>query len=57
MQTDIEFIDAETQESIGSYTITGESGGLGTSGGTGDAIKQTADAIVEIIKNNYRSWR
>ena len=57
MKADITFIDAATQETIGSYTITGESGGSGMSGGTGDAIRKTSQAIVEIIQKNYRKWR
>jgi hypothetical protein len=57
MKTDITFIDAAAQETIGSYTVTGESGGTGLSGGTGDAIRKTSEAIVEIIQENYRTWR
>ena len=53
IKADITFIDAEAQVTIGSYTITGESGNTDFSGGTGDAIEKTSEAIVEIIQENY----
>lgn len=57
VKADITFIDAATQETIGSYTVIGESGGTGLSGGTADAIRKTSEAIAKIIKDNYRTWR
>ncbi|MEJ2637199.1 MAG: DUF4410 domain-containing protein [Calditrichia bacterium] len=50
---DVVFIDIATEEVLGSYTVTGKSGGSGLSGGTEDAIKKTAEAIVELISSNY----
>ncbi|UCC38605.1 MAG: hypothetical protein JSV96_12320 [Candidatus Aminicenantes bacterium] len=54
IKADITFIDAAAQETIGSYTVTGKSGGSDFSGGTGEAIRKTAEAIVEIIQENYK---
>jgi len=52
IKADITFIDAAEQETIGSYTITGKSGNSDFSGGTGEAIRKTAEAVVEIIQEN-----
>lgn len=57
MRADITLIDAATQEIIGSYTVTGESGNTDFSRGTGEAIIKTSEAIVEVIQENYRTWR
>jgi hypothetical protein len=55
IKADITFIDAAAQETIGSYTVTGKSGNSDYSGGTGEAIRKTAEAVVEIIQENYGS--
>jgi hypothetical protein len=57
MKAEITLIDATTQETIGSYTVTGESGNTDFSGGTGEAIRKASEAIVEVIQENYSSWR
>ncbi len=57
MKADITLIDATTQETIGSYTVTGESGNTDFSGGTGEAVRKTSEALVEVIQENYRTWR
>ena len=57
MKADITLIDAATQETIGSYTVTGESGNSDFSGGTGEAVRKTSEAIVEVIQENYRTRR
>jgi hypothetical protein len=54
MKADITLIDGTNQETIGSYTVTGESGNTDFSGGTGEAIRKTSEAIVEVIQENYR---
>ncbi len=53
MTTDVFFIDAMRGKELGSYTITGQSGGTGYSGGTSDAVKKTAEGIAKIISENY----
>lgn len=49
MTTKVSFIDASSGADLGSYTIEGQSGGSGYSGGTSDAVKKTADGIAEVI--------
>jgi len=53
MLVEVAFIDVAAGKTIGSYSIQGKSGGTGVSGGTGEAIWKTGDAIVELISNNY----
>lgn len=53
MTTDVFFIDAMSGKELGSYTVTGQSGGTGYSGGTSDAVKKTAEGIAKIISENY----
>jgi hypothetical protein len=53
MTTDVFFIDTMSGKELGSYTITGQSGGTGVSGGTSDAVKKTAEGIAKIISENY----
>jgi len=53
MTIDVSFIDAKTGNSIGEFSIKGESGGTGVSGGTSEAIEMTADKIAEVISQNY----
>lgn len=53
MTCGLDLVDAAQGKTLGSYTVKGESGGSGYSGGTGDAIKKTAERIAEIIRSNY----
>ena len=53
MMIELTFIDIAAGKTIGTYTITGKSGGTGMSGGTRDAIYKTGDEIVALIVNNY----
>jgi len=54
MIVDVTLSDAVTKESIGSYSITGQSGGTGVSGGTSDAIDKAAEGIADLLAKNYR---
>jgi hypothetical protein len=54
MTTDIMFVDGESQREIGSYSITGQSGGTGVSGGTSDAVKKAAEGIADLLAKNYK---
>jgi len=53
MTTEVTFLDGSSGEMLGIYQITGKSGGSGMSGGTDDAVVQTADGIVAIICETY----
>jgi hypothetical protein len=53
MTTDVLFIDAASGKTLGSYSITGESGGTGYSGGTSDAVKKTAEGIAQVVSEHY----
>lgn len=53
LTSEVEFSEASTGRHLGTYQITGESGGSGLSGGTGDAVRQTAAAVVEILRDAY----
>ena len=53
MTIDVIFEDAATGETLGSFSITGESGGTGLSGGTSQAIDETATAIRDLIREHY----
>lgn len=53
MTTEISFIDAASRKTLGSYTVTGESGGMGVSGGTGEAVRETAKGIADVISKNF----
>jgi len=53
MNTEVTFIDGPTDELLGIYEITGKSGSSGMSGGTDDAVVQTADGIVDIICESF----
>ncbi len=48
-------IDGGTRESLGSDTVTRESGGLGMSRGTGQAVESTALGIVDLIAKNTQN--
>lgn len=54
MTTDVIFLDAATGKAIGSFSVTGESGGTGLSGGTSDAVEKTAEGIAGLISKNYK---
>ncbi len=47
------FIDALTNEKLGEYSVTGQSGSTAYAGGTNEAIEKTLEAIVEVITNNF----
>ncbi len=49
MTTEITIVDSSTGRTLGSYTVTGESGGTGLSGGTGDAVTKTAVAVAGLL--------
>jgi hypothetical protein len=49
MTTEIAIVDASTGKTLGSYTVTGESGGSGLSGGTSDAVVKTAEAVAALL--------
>ncbi len=53
MNTEVTFVDGPTEKTLGIYEITGKSGGSGVSGGTDEAVVQTADGIVDIICETY----
>lgn len=53
MTTEISFIDAASGKRLGSYTVTGESGGMGISGGTGEAVRETAKGIADVLSKNF----
>ncbi len=53
MTTGVTFVDANTNETLGIYEITGKSGGSGMSGGTDDAVVQAAEGIVGIICETF----
>ena len=52
LTAEVTFSDGESGKTIGSYFVTGESGGTGMSGGTESAVDKTAEAIVKLIKDN-----
>jgi len=49
MTTEITLVDASTGKTVGSYTVTGESGGSGLAGGTSDAVTKTAEAVAGLL--------
>ena len=53
MTTDVDFIDAASGKTLGSYSIKGKSGGTGVSGGTSDAVKKAAEGIAQVISENF----
>jgi hypothetical protein len=53
MTTDVSFIDAPSKKVIGTYSITGESGGTGYSGGTSDAVKKAAEGIADVLRQYH----
>lgn len=53
MTADVTFYRGEEETPVGIYKIVGNSGGSGFSGGTDDAVKQTAKAVVDIVARTY----
>lgn len=53
MTTDILFLDLASGKKLGSYLVTGESGGTGISGDTSDAVKKAAEGVTELISQNF----
>jgi hypothetical protein len=49
MTTEITLVDAATGKTVGSYTVTGQSGGSGLAGGTSDAVTKTAEAVAGLL--------
>jgi hypothetical protein len=49
MTTEITLVDSSTGKTIGSYTVTGQSGGSGLAGGTSDAVTKTAEAVAGLL--------
>jgi hypothetical protein len=55
MTAGVEFIDGKTGAVLGRYEVVGKSGNTEFSGGTGDAVEKTAEAIVAIMTERC-SW-
>jgi len=55
LTADIAFIDVKAGKTLGSFFVTGKSGGTGMSRGTGDAVKKTADGIVNLIAQHRKA--
>jgi hypothetical protein len=53
MTTTVVFVDTASGKELGSYSITGETGGTGLSGNTATAVRKTAEGIVQVISENY----
>ena len=53
MSSVVSLMDGPSRRNLGQYRVTGESGGSGYSGGTGDAVNKTATSIADIISENY----
>jgi hypothetical protein len=51
--TEVTFNEAATGEVVGVYEITRTSGSSGFSGDTGSVVRNTADEIVKLIKENF----
>jgi len=49
MTTEITLVDSSTGRTLGSYTVTGQSGGSGLAGGTSDAVTKTAEAVAALL--------
>jgi hypothetical protein len=49
MTTDITLVDSSTGATVGSYTVTGQSGGSRLAGGTSDAVTKTAEAVAGLL--------
>ena len=53
MTTDVVFVDAASGKELGSYSVTGQSGGTGVSGGTSDAVREAAEGVAKVISENF----
>ena len=53
IKADVTLMNTATQETIGAYTVTGESGNTDWSGGTNEAIGKISEAIIAVIQQNY----
>jgi len=53
MTTEISFVHARTGKVLGTYMVTGESGGSGFSGGTSDAVQKAATAAGDLVAQNF----
>jgi uncharacterized protein DUF4410 len=49
MTTEITLVDSSTGKTLGSYTVTGQSGGSGLAGGTSEAVTKTAEAVAGLL--------
>jgi hypothetical protein len=49
MTTEITLVVSATGKTLGSYTVTGQSGGSGLAGGTSDAVTKTAEAVAGLL--------
>jgi hypothetical protein len=49
MTTGITLVDSSTGATVGSYTVTGQSGGSRLAGGTSDAVTKTAEAVAGLL--------
>lgn len=45
----VRLVDAASGRELGTYTVVGQSGGLGVSGGTDDAVSKAAEQIAAIV--------
>jgi hypothetical protein len=49
MTTEISLVDSSTGKTLGSYPVTGQSGGSGLAGGTSEAVTKTAEAVAGLL--------
>ena len=54
LDAEVRFVDATTRRELGTYTVSGKSGGTGMSGGTEAAISRAADAVANIVSEHCR---
>ena len=52
MTVTVVFLEPASLNTLGTYAVTGKSGGTGMSGGTKSAVGKTAQAIVQLIRDN-----
>ncbi len=53
MTINMQFIDGATNNVIGEIDVTGKSGGTGYAGGTNEAIDKAAEAVADVVTQNY----
>ena len=51
--TDVEFVDAATGQSLGSYSFKEETGSSGMAGTTTDSVRKTAKAIAKFLADHF----